>query len=314
MPEPTSPQVSAAARAIPYIHLSVGIALATIALKFTAWWLSDSVGLLSDALESLVNLAGACFALAMLRIAATPADTEHPWGHSKAEYFSSGFEGSLIFIAAAAILWTAIPRLLHPQALAGLDAGLWFSAASTLLNFFTAITLRRAGQRLRSVALEADAAHLMTDVWTSLGVIGGLLGFLVTGWLWLDAVLAILVALHILFEGWKLMRGAIEGLMDRAMPPADVTRIQDILTGYADRDVTYKNLLTRMAGTHCFAHVDILVPGDWSVEKAHILLDEIEARIATEVHGTQTGTHLEPLSCILRPAASADADPVIRQD
>jgi cation diffusion facilitator family transporter len=308
MPEPKSPKVSAAAQAIPYIYLSVGVAIATITLKFIAWWLSNSVGLLSDALESFVNLAGACFALAMLRIAATPADTEHPWGHNKAEYFSSGFEGSLIFIAAAAILWAAIPRLTQPQALAELDAGLWFSAASTLLNLIAALTLRRAGRRLRSVALEADAAHLMTDVWTSVGVIGGLLGFLVTGWLWLDAVLAILVALHILFEGWKLMRGAIEGLMDRAMAADDVARIETILESYAGRHVSYNNLRTRSAGTHSFAHVDILVPGDWSVEAAHLLLDEIEARIATEVHDTQTSTHLEPLYCILRPAPATAAD------
>lgn len=313
MPVLPNPPVSAAERAIPYIHLSVGVALATIALKFIAWWLSGSVSLLSDALESFVNLAGACFALAMQRIAATPADTEHPWGHNKAEYFSSGFEGSLIFIAAAAILWAAVPRLLHPQALAELDIGLWFSGASTLLNLLTAIILRRAGRRLRSVALEADAAHLMTDVWTSIGVIVGLLGFLATGWLWLDATLAILVALHILFEGWKLMRGAIEGLMDRAMPADDIALIHGILGSYAANHVTYKNLLTRTAGTHCFAHVDILVPGDWSVEKAHVLLDEIEARIATEVHGTQISTHLEPLYCILRPA-SADAATVIQQD
>lgn len=312
MLESAVPRVPAAGQAIPYIRLSIGVAVATITLKFIAWGLSGSIGLFSDALESFVNLAGAGFALAMLRIAATPADAGHPWGHNKAEYFSSGFEGCLIFIAATAILWASVPRLIHPQPLSGLDVGLWFSGLSTLLNLLTALILRRAGRHLRSVALQADAAHLMTDVWTSLGVIGGLIGFLFTGWLWLDAVLAILVALHILLEGAKLMRGAIEGLMDRAMPADDVRQIEQILAGYATRDVRFNNLRTRSAGTNCFAHVDILVPGNWSVEESHLLLDEIEARISREVHETQTSTHLEPLSCILRPVP-AKAD-LIHQD
>lgn len=299
----TLPQTSGstANAALAYIHLSVLAAVLTIMLKFLAWWLSGSVSLLSDAMESFVNLAGAVFALVMLKIAAEPPDAGHPWGHNKAEYFSSGFEGSLIFIAAGAILWTAIPRFLHPQPLEDLGVGLWFSVASTLINLGTAIILHRAGRRLRSVALEADAAHLMTDVWTSAGVIGGLVGFMFTGWLWLDATLAILVALHILAEGYKLMRGAVEGLMDRAMAPDEVNKVIAVLDSYACRNVSYNNLLTRSAGALRFAHVDILVPGDWTVEKAHELLDEIEQRIASEVHGTQTTTHLEPVYCVLRP-------------
>ncbi|MBS1210321.1 MAG: cation efflux family protein [Proteobacteria bacterium] len=291
--------------AIAYIRLSVVAALATIILKFIAWWLSDSVSLLSDAMESFVNLAGAIFALVMLKIAATPPDADHPWGHNKAEYFSSGFEGSLIFIAAAAIIWTAIPRLLHPQPLESLGLGLWFSAASTLINLVTALILRRAGKRLHSVVLEADAAHLMTDVWTSAGVIGGLLGFLLTGWQWLDAVLAILVALHILAEGWKLMRGSVEGLMDRAMDAEEVAQIKTILRSYAERSIHYRHLRTRRAGTQRFAHVDILVPGDWTVEQAHELLDQIEARITAEVQGTQTTTHLEPVYCVIKATPPA---------
>lgn len=304
---PAVPTPPATVQALPYIRLSVAAAIATIALKFVAWWLSDSVSLLSDALESFVNLAGALFALFMLKVAATPPDVDHPWGHNKAEYFSSGFEGSLIFIAAAAIIWTAVPRLIHPQPLEQLGIGLWFSAASTLINFVTALVLRRAGRRLHSVVLEADAAHLMTDVWTSVGVIGGLIGFLLTGWQWLDAVLAILVALHILSEGGKLMWGAVGGLMDRALEEAEVLQIKQILRSYAGRNIHYRHLRTRRAGTLRFAHVNILVPGDWTVEEAHKLLDEIEARIAAEVHGTQTTTHLEPVYCVIRPAPTAPA-------
>lgn len=293
-----------------YIRLSVVAALATIGLKFMAWHYSASVSLLSDAMESFVNLAGAVFALMMLKVAAEPPDSDHPWGHNKAEYFSSGFEGSLIFIAAAAILWAAIPRLFAPQPLEQLGIGLWFSAASTIINLATALCLRRAGKRLHSVVLEADAAHLMTDVWTSVGVVVGLIAVLLTDWQWLDAAIAIAVALHILSEGWRLMRGAIGGLMDHAMSEDEIQQIRQILRSYAPRDVHYRHLLTRRAGTRRFAHVDILVPGDWSVERAHELLDEIELRIAAEVHGTQTTTHLEPVYCALketpRPAAPQD--------
>ncbi|MDO6385098.1 MULTISPECIES: cation diffusion facilitator family transporter [unclassified Uliginosibacterium] len=285
-----------------YIYLSVAAALATIVLKFLAWWLSGSVSLLSDAMESFVNLAGAVFALVMLKVAAEPPDAGHPWGHSKAEYFSSGFEGGLIFIAAAAILWAAIPRLFAPQPLESLGIGLWFSAASTAINFFTAHTLKRAGKRLHSIALEADSAHLMTDVWTSVGVVAGLIGVMLTGWLWLDAVIAVLVALHILSEGARLMQASVSGLMDHAMDEAEIEQIRQILRCYTARNVHYRHLLTRRAGTRRFAHVDILVPGDWSVETAHTLLDEIEARIASEVHGTQTTTHLEPVYCALHAA------------
>jgi cation diffusion facilitator family transporter len=304
VPSPTT-------QAMAYIRLSVVVAIVTIALKFVAWKLSDSVGLLSDALESFVNLAGALFALGMLKIAATPADSDHPWGHNKAEYFSSGFEGSLIFIAAVAIVWSAVPRLWNPRPLDSLGLGLWLSAFSTFINLVTALILRRAGRRLRSVALAADATHLFTDVWTSLGVILGLLGFLLTGWDKLDALIAILVAVHILVEGWKLMQSSIGGLMDQAMDTNDIRRIEAILDSYSVRSVGYRDLLTRSAGTSLFAHVSILVPGDWTVEDAHTLLDEIEERIAREVHGTQTTTHLEPVYCVLKPEQpSSSSSPI----
>lgn len=278
-----------------YMRMSIVVAIATIALKLFAWWISGSVGLLSDALESLVNLAGAMFALIMIQIANEPPDEGHPFGHTKAEYFSSGFEGTLIFAAATAILWTAVPRLLHPEPLASLGIGLWFSAASTALNLAMSLALTSAAKRVRSVALDADARHLMTDVWTSVGVICALVAVTLTGWEWLDPVIAIGVAIHILFEGWHLMRGAADGLMDQALPAQDVKRIQNLLDEYAERGVSYAELLTRSAGSQRFVHLNVLVPGDWRVDKAHDLLDEIEARIATMLSDAHVTTHLEPL-------------------
>lgn len=278
-----------------FIWLSIVTAVATIALKLYAWQLTGSVSLLSDGLESFVNLAGALFALSMIIVASTPPDAEHPFGHSKAEYFSSGFEGTLIFIAAGLILWNAIPRLFSPEPLESLGIGLWFTAASTVLNFTVSRVLMRAAQRLHSVALEADARHLMTDVWTSVGVIAGLICVALTGWLWMDAVIAIAVALHILVEGFKLMRGSVDGLMDRALDAAELSQIEQILASYAGRQVEYAELRTRRAGTDRFVEVKIRVPGHWQVDEAHALLDDIELRIAQEVHGAHTITHLEPL-------------------
>jgi len=285
--------------AIAFIWLSVFASIATIALKFVAWRLSGSVGLLSDAMESFVNLAGALFALFMLHVASTPADEDHPFGHSKAEYFSSGFEGTLIFIAAAAILYAAIPRLIQPQPLESIGIGLWFSLASTVLNYVVSRVLFKAGQRLHSVALEADAAHLMTDVWTSIGVIGALLAVIYTNWLWLDAVIAIFVALHILSEGWRLMHASVDGLMDKALAPEEISKVLEILDARTALGITYRDLRTRRAGAERFVSVSILVPGDWTVERAHDLLDEIEAQIARDVHGAHTSTHLEPAYCVV---------------
>ena len=297
-------QEKSAPNAIAFIRLSVLASIATIILKLVAWKVSGSVSLLSDALESFVNLAGALFALFMLRVASTPADADHPFGHSKAEYFSSGFEGALIFIAAASILYAAIPRLLAPQALNALGEGLWFSAASTLLNLVVALVLRKAGRKLRSVALEADGTHLMTDVWTSVGVIGGLLAVMWTHWLWLDAFIAILVALHILFEGTRLMREAVNGLMDKSLKPEEIACVQALLDSYSKLSVSYRELKTRQAGTERFVSVSILVPGDWTVERAHDLLDEIEARVAEQLPGTHVDTHLEPIYCVIPSATS----------
>lgn len=281
--------------ALRYVWLSIAAAIATISLKFIAWKLSGSVGLLSDALESFVNLAGAAFALLMINVARVPPDAGHPFGHNKAEYFSSGFEGTMIFLAAGAIAYTAVPRLIHPQALLSIGLGLWFSIAGTVINFTVAKILMRASQRLQSVALEADSRHLTTDVWTSVGVVIGLGGVMLTGWLWLDAVVAIGVALHILSEGWKLMRGSVDGLMDLTLPTEEIARIDKVMSSFAPRGVHYAQLKTRRAGSQRFVHLNILVPGDWQVGRAHELLDDIEAQISAILHGAQVTTHLEPL-------------------
>lgn len=295
---------SRADAALRLLWLSVGAAVATITLKLIAWRLSGSVGLLSDALESFVNLAGAGFALLMVRVAKEPPDQEHPFGHSKAEYFSSGFEGTLIFLAAVAILWAAIPRLFAPQPLENLGIGLWFSAASTVINLWVSIVLMRGAKRLHSVALEADARHLMTDVWTSVGVIGGLIAVALTGWLWLDALIAIGVAIHILFEGYSLMRGAVGGFMDEALPVEEINRVETLLATYAEQGVRYTKLKTRRAGSQRFVHLNVLVPGHWRVDKSHEILDHIEDSIAAALDGAIVTTHLEPLSEMLKTAAN----------
>ncbi len=278
-----------------YAYLSIAAALATISLKAGAWWVTGSVGLLSDALESVVNLAGAVFALWMLLIANSPPDDKHPWGHSKAEYFSSGFEGTLIFVAAIAIAVTATPRLLHPEPLGSLDIGLALSVLSTLINFITAQVLFRAGRRLHSIALEADAKHLMTDVWTTVGVLIGIVLVPLTGWLWLDPVIALLVAAHILKEGAHLMRGAVGGLMDEAMEPQEQEAVVSVLNRFLELGVRWQNLRTRRAGRDRFLHLDLLVPPDWTVERAHQLADDVEDAIGAAIPGAKVTTHVEPM-------------------
>jgi len=269
-------------------------AIATIALKTYAWWITGSVSLLSDALESLVNLAGASFALWMILITRAPADDEHPFGHSKAEYFSSAFEGVLIFGAALAIIVTAVQRLLVPQDLEAIGLGMVFSALSTVINYGVAIALRNAGVRLHSIALEADSKHLMTDVWTSVGVVGGLLIVAMTGFRWIDPLVAIAVGLHIIVEGYRLVRTSVHGMMDGALVEDRLANIKSALDSFAERDVAYKNLKTRRSGTVSFIQVDILVPRHWTVGQGHDVLDEIESRLASIVPGANIVTHLEP--------------------
>ncbi|MCP5231550.1 MAG: cation transporter [Zoogloeaceae bacterium] len=279
-----------------FMQLSIAAAIATIALKMLAWWLTGSVGLLSDAMESFVNLAGASFALWMISVARTPADDEHPFGHGKAEYFSSGFEGLLILGAAVAIIFTAVDRLLNPQPLEALDIGLAFSLVSTMINFGVAQTLRRAAVRHRSIALEADARHLMTDVWTSVGVVLGLAAVALTDWLWLDPLIAIAVGLNILREALHLVRGATDGLMDRAIPAEEEQALRQVLDVFADEQVSHANLRTRLAGHQRFAAVDLRVPDDWSVRRAHDMADRIEAAVCERIQGIELVTHVEPNS------------------
>ena len=278
-----------------YAWLSILTAVATILLKAVAWQLTDSVGLLSDALESVVNLAGAMMALAMISLAALPPDEDHAYGHGKAEYFSAGFEGLLILVAAMAIGATAIMRLFDPRPLEQVGIGLAVSLAASLLNLVTALILRAAGRRYRSLTLEADAHHLLTDGWTSAGVIVGLAAVSLTGWLWLDPVIALLVAGNILRIAWKLLYSSAQGLMDRALPDADTLLLQGVFDQYRAQGIEFHALRTRESGARRFIDVHVLVPGHWSVQHAHEVVEKIEADIRQALPQSTILTHLEPL-------------------
>lgn len=277
-----------------YAWLSIAAALATILLKGWAWWLTGSVGLLSDALESFVNLAGAMMALAMLSLAAQPADDNHAHGHGKAEYFSSAFEGLLIFLAAVGIAYAAIERLLNPQPLEAVGIGLGVSVVASIINLITSRILMDVGSRYKSIALEADAHHLMTDVWTSVGVIVGVGLIWASGWLWLDPVIALLVALNIVWTGWQLLQRSAAGLMDVSIPEADIRAIEDILDRYRRQELEFHALRTRQAGTRAFISFHLLVPGTWSVQQGHDWSERIEADIRQAIPYAHITTHLEP--------------------
>jgi cation diffusion facilitator family transporter len=277
-----------------YFWLSTAAALATIALKGLAWQMTGSMGLASDAMESFVNLAGATFALWMITIARVPPDADHPLGHGKAEYFSSGFEGLLIFGAAGAIIWSATERLLAPTALEAVGLGLAVSAVASAINLFVALAMRRAARRFRSIALDGGARHLMTDVWTSGGVITGVALVSLTGWLWLDAVVAIAVGLHILAEGWHLIRASAQGLMDAGLEKDDLATVQATLDQLTTAEIGFSNLRTRRAGAQSFVYLDVRVPGQWTVAATHRELDRIEREIAAALPETVVFTHAEP--------------------
>lgn len=277
-----------------YFWLSTAAALATITLKGLAWQMTGSMGLASDAMESFVNLAGATFALWMITIARVPPDADHPLGHGKAEYFSSGFEGLLIFGAAGAIIWSATERLLAPTALEAVGLGLAVSAAASAINLFVALAMRRAARRFRSIALDGGARHLMTDVWTSGGVITGVALVSLTGWLWLDAVVAIAVGLHILAEGWHLIRASAQGLMDAGLEKDDLATVQTTLDQLTTAEIGFSNLRTRRAGAQNFVYLDVRVPGQWTVAATHRELDRIEREIAAALPETVVFTHAEP--------------------
>jgi cation diffusion facilitator family transporter len=278
-----------------YAWLSIAAALATIALKTAAWWITGSVGLLSDAAESFVNLIGAIMALAMLTIAARPADEDHSYGHGKAEYFSSGLEGGLILIAALAIGVTAIPRLLNPKPLEQVSTGLVVSVVASVINLAVALILLRVGRRQRSITLEANAHHLLTDVWTSVGVIVGVAAVMFTGWNWLDPVVALLVAANIIFTGVKIVRSSVFGLMDASVSLEDLKLIQRVLDRHTQERVQFHALRTRQSGARRFISVHVLVPGDWTVQRGHDLLEQIEDDIRAAIPQSTVFTHLESI-------------------
>jgi cation diffusion facilitator family transporter len=278
-----------------YGFLSIGAAIATIALKFGAYLLTNSVGFLSDALESGVNLVAAIGAVWALTYAAKPPDDEHVFGHSKAEYFSSGFEGALILVAAVSIAIAAIPRLLNPQPLEQISIGLVLSLVASAINGGTAFILFRAGKRLHSITLRADAHHLLTDVWTSVGVIIGLLLVSATGWLILDPLIALLVAVNIVWTGVKLIQESGSALLDASIPLEERQMINEILFAYDRNQVQFHAIRTRMAGARRFVSFHILVPGGWSVQQGHDLCEEVESAICHALPHMNVLTHLEPL-------------------
>jgi len=291
-----------------YLQLSVAVAVATIGLKTGAWWVSGSVSLLSDAMESLVNLAGAVFALVMVTVAARPADEDHPYGHHKAEYFSSGFEGVLIIVAALAIMAAAAHRLWHPQPLEQLGMGLALSVASSVLNGALAWAMLRKAREHRSMALEADARHLFTDVWTSAGVVGGLVAVALTGWLWLDAVLAIAVALNILREGVSLVRRSADGLMDRAVEPEVRQDIERTLEGFRHAAIRFDHIVTRRAGRRRFVDLHMHMPARWSLGRAAALRTSVEQALMSAVPGLRATIQLLPMD--VEAGLHDDTDPL----
>ncbi len=300
-----------------FAWLSIAAAVATFALKAVAWGLTGSVGLLSDALESLVNLAAATMALVMLTLAARPPDEEHAHGHTKAEYLASGFEGALILLAALAIGVAAVARLVSPRALEQVGVGLAVSVAASLVNLGVARVLLRAARRHRSIALEADAQHLMTDVWTSAGVLVGVGLVALTGWNRLDALVALGVAAQIVWTGVRLVRRSATGLLDAALPPEDQASLRAVLDRHAGPELQFHAVRTRQAGTRRFVSLHVLVPGAWTVRRGHDVLEQVEADVRAALPGAHVLTHLEAIEDpasfedqqLDRPAPRSDVAP-----
>jgi cation diffusion facilitator family transporter len=279
-----------------FAWLSIAAAVLTIGLKTAAYLITDSIGLLSDALESVVNLVGAMMALAMLTIAARPADEDHAYGHYKAEYFSSGVEGTLILIAAVSIGVASIERLIHPKPLEQIGLGLGVAIAASLVNLGASLVLLRAAKRYHSITLEANAYHLMTDVWTSVGVVVGVIAVGLTGWNRLDPAVALVVAANIVWTGVRIMQKSVLGLMDTALPMDEQTLIRNVLEPHRQAGVEYHALRTRQSGSHRFVSLHVLVPGIWSVQKGHQLVERIEEDIRRALPNVIVFTHLESLS------------------
>ncbi|NLJ01634.1 MAG: cation transporter [Bacteroidales bacterium] len=280
----------------PFIYLSLAAAVVTILLKFYAYRVTGSMGFLSDALESFVNLFAAIFAFVMLKLAQKPADEKHEFGHSKAEYFSSAAEGALILIASFSIIWSSLPRIFDPYPIENIHTGLLFSLLATAINLVVGFILIRIGQRRRSLLVEANGRHLITDVWTSVGVMAGIVIVRYTGWYIIDPIIAILVAIHIIYIGYRLLSRSASGLMDASIPDEDLERITTYLDSLKKRQIEYHSLLTRVAGQRKFIILHVLVPGDWSVKKGHDHADEIEESIVNLFDEPVTvHTHLEPV-------------------
>lgn len=286
-----------------YAALSIAAALVTIALKTAGWRLTGSVGLLSDAMESLVNLGAACLALWAVWYAARPPDDDHAFGHDKAEYFAAGIEGALVLVAAASIVYAAVPRLVHPQRIEAAFVGAAISGSASLVNLGVARVLHRAGRAHRSPVLTADAHHLMTDVWSSAGVVLAVVLVYVTGWTVLDPLVALVVAVVIVRAGWQLVRDAAFGLMDTAFGADEIGALEAVLDGYRADGLDFHALRTRRAGTRRFGSIHVLVPPDWTVQRGHDLCERLEADLRAAVPGLSMLTHLEPLG---DPAADDD--------
>jgi cation diffusion facilitator family transporter len=280
-----------------YVYLSIVAALLTISLKLLAYSLTNSVGLLSDALESCVNLVAAIVALIMLTLAEKPPDKEHEFGHNKAEYFSSAIEGGLIVLAAFSIIWSAVPRILHPQPLENLSTGLLVAIGASLINLVVSRVLVKNGKKNNSITLEADGKHLMTDVLTSGGVLLGIALMKLTGWLILDGIVAIGVALNIIWTGYQLIRRSASGLLDTAISKDETDKINQVLEKYKEQNIKFHSLMTRQSGQRKFILVHLLMPGMWNIHQGHNLAEEIEKDIRMLFTNTQTTvfTHLEPI-------------------
>ena len=274
--------------------MSIAAALATITLKAGAYLITDSVGLLSDAAESVVNLVAAVIALIALRVAARPADAGHHYGHGKAEYFSAGMEGLMIFVAAAVILAGSVQRFMHPVDLEHVGIGLAISTVATAINGAVGLALLKAGRRHRSVTLSADGKHLMTDVWTSVGVVIGVLLVALTGWQRLDPVVAAIVGINILITGYRLVSGSVGALLDASLVPQELATVTAVLDRFRSDEVDFHGLRTRQSGRHRFVSVHVLVPGDWTVHRGHDLLEEVETAVRDALPETSIDTHIEP--------------------
>ncbi len=279
-----------------YAWLSVAAACVTMALKLLAWRLTGSVGLFSDALESLVNLAAALAALSAVLVSALPPDEDHSFGHDKIEYFASGFEGALILAAALAIVWAAVARLLTPVPLEGLGLGLLLATSASVVNLWVGRLLLKKGRAAGSPALVADGQHLMTDVWTSAAVLLGVLLVWLTGWQMLDPLVALVAAGFILRMGFQLLRGAVHGLLDRSLPDEQLRAIDEVLRRHESGEVRFHALRTRAAGARQFVAVHVLVPDEWSVRRGHDLLEQIEAELRAVLPAGHIFTHLEPIN------------------